>query len=209
VRCVTEIDHLSVLLHSFDNRPSGRPLNPPMVIGAQLWWLDAFLLPTSAKELIFSSATNRLPREGTSLSFTSAVKRWYYNSVYVYKFTVFCVVHRVAAVLAQSLCGRQVMVVGTVTAAVVTATQTVSTHCPSAVHQRMVLCLGTLNHVRPHWPQRTAAAARQNDKLYVNSVFSVDILVAWTAVVIFWTVVCPRSTLYVLFLLSFWYFRQI
>ena len=63
-----------------------------------------------------------------------------------------------------STCGRQAMVVATVTAAVVMATQTVSTRCQSAVHQRMVLCHGTQNLVPRRWPPRTAVEARQNDR---------------------------------------------
>ena len=64
----------------------------------------------------------------------------------------------------QSTCGRQVMVVVMVTAVAVMAIQTVSTHCQLAVHQRMVLCHGTLSLVPQHWPLLTAVAALQNDK---------------------------------------------
>ena len=67
-------------------------------------------------------------------------------------------------VLVQSTCGRQAMVVVMVTAAAVMATQTVSTHCPSAVRRRMVLCLGIRSLVLLHWPLPTAAAAAQNDE---------------------------------------------
>ena len=71
---------------------------------------------------------------------------------------------RVAVVADPSMCGRQVMVVATVTAAAVTDTQTASTRCQSAVRQRMDLCRGTQNLVRQRWRLLTAAEARQNDK---------------------------------------------
>jgi len=73
-------------------------------------------------------------------------------------------------VSAQSMCGRQAMVVVMVTAVAVTATQTVYTHCQLAVLQRMVLCHGTLNLVPLRWPQPTVVEAYQNDKLYVTFV---------------------------------------
>jgi len=67
-------------------------------------------------------------------------------------------------VSAQSTCGHQVMEVVMVTAAAVTATQTVSSHYQSAVPQRTVLCHGTQKLVPLHWLQHTAVEARQNDR---------------------------------------------
>ena len=67
-------------------------------------------------------------------------------------------------VVGASTCGRQVMEVVIVTAAAAMATQTVSTHCLSAVRQRTVKCRGTQKLVPQRSPLRTAVAARHNDK---------------------------------------------
>ena len=71
---------------------------------------------------------------------------------------------RVVVVEGPSTCGRQATEVATVTAAAVTAIQTASTRCQSAVHQSTVLCRGTPNPAPRHWPLPTAVEARQNDR---------------------------------------------
>jgi len=83
---------------------------------------------------------------------------------------------RVVVASAQSLSGRQVMEVVMVIAVVVTATQTVSTHCQSAVPRRMASCLGTQRPVPLRWPRHTAVGAPLNDKLYVSFVSCASIL---------------------------------
>ena len=67
-------------------------------------------------------------------------------------------------VSAQSTCGHQVTAVVMVTAVAVTGTQTVFTHCQSAVRQRVVMCHGTQNLVLLRWPQLTAVEVPWNDR---------------------------------------------
>lgn len=72
---------------------------------------------------------------------------------------------RVVMAMVLSTYGLPVMVAVTVIAATVMGTQTVFTHCPSAVLRRMVMYHGTRRRAHQLLPVHTAAALEPSDRL--------------------------------------------
>lgn len=64
----------------------------------------------------------------------------------------------------RSSCGRRATGVGTGTAVIVTATPTVSTHCPSAVPQKTATSHGIPRRAPPPWLPPTAVALGARDR---------------------------------------------